>query len=78
MEQLGALLGEFLEIKMKFIGRLFMWFASEAITGVLSQAIADAVSKNPFIYYPLFIILFAIGSLASTIGWFNEEIKNFN
>lgn len=61
---------------MKFIGRLFLWFASESIVGVLSQAIAETVSKNPFIYYPLLVILFSVGSLASTVGWFNEEIAN--
>lgn len=62
---------------MKFVGRLFMWFASEAITGALSKAIAEIVSKNPFIYYPLLVILFAIGSVISTLAWFREELKEF-
>ena len=60
---------------MTLLGKLFLWFVAEAITGALSQAISDAVSKNPFIYYPILIICFAIGSFASTYTLFKEELK---
>jgi hypothetical protein len=63
---------------MKFIGKLFLWFSAEAITGALSQAIAESVSQNPFIYYPLLVICFSIGSLASTIGLFKNELEDAN
>jgi len=63
---------------MKFIGKLFMWFMTEAITYALSQAIADSVSKNPFIYYPILVVCFSIGSLASTIGFFKKELEDNN
>tara|TARA_Y100000310_G_scaffold36557_1_gene34425 strand:+ start:1901 stop:2098 length:198 start_codon:yes stop_codon:yes gene_type:complete len=63
---------------MKFIGRLFIWFSAEAITGALSQAIAESVSQNPFIYYPILVVLFSIGSLIATIGLFKEELEEAN
>nr|MBI4156784.1 hypothetical protein [Candidatus Woesearchaeota archaeon] len=63
---------------MKFIGKLFLWFSAEAITGALSQAIAESVSQNPFVYYPILVICFSIGSLASTIGLFKEELEEVN
>lgn len=61
---------------MKFLGKLFLWFGAEAISGALSQAIAEAVSKNPFIYYPILVLCFAIGSFASTYGLFKEELED--
>ena len=61
---------------MKFIGKLFLWFSAEMITGALSQAIAESVSQNPFIYYPILVVCFAIGSLASTIGLFKSELED--
>lgn len=63
---------------MKFIGRLLLWFGAEAITYALSQAIADSVSKSPFVYYPILVICFSIGSLASTIGFFKKELEENN
>ena len=54
-----------------------MWFVCEALSGVFSQAIAEIVSKNPFVYYPLLVILFALGSLISTLSLFHEELKDF-
>lgn len=62
--------------KLKVIGKLFIWFCGEAITGVLSQAIAESVSKNPFIYYPILVVCFAIGSLASILGVFWKDIED--
>jgi len=61
---------------MKLIGKLFMWFSAEAITAVLSQAIAESVSQNPFVYYPILVICFAVGSLGATIGLFKEELED--
>jgi hypothetical protein len=65
-----------MEGQMKLIGKLFIWFMLEAITGALSQGIAEQISQKPFIYYPILVIYFSIGSLASTIGLFKEELEN--
>lgn len=62
---------------MTFIGRLFLWFGAEAVIGTLSQGIAEQVSLNPFVYYPILVLCFAIGSLASTIGFFKKELEGF-
>lgn len=60
---------------MKFIERLFIWFVAESLSYVFSQAIAEQVSANPFVYYPILIICFSIGSLVATIGLFKEELE---
>jgi hypothetical protein len=63
---------------MKFIGKLFIWFMLEAITGAFSQAIAEQVSQNPFVYYPILVVCFAVGSLVGTISLFKEELENLS
>ncbi len=61
---------------MKFLGKLFWWFVVEAITWALSQKIAESVSENPFIYYPVLVLCFAIVSFASTYGLFKRELED--
>ena len=60
---------------MKFIGRLFIWFVAESLSYVFSQAIAEQVSTNPFIYYPILITCFSITSVVATIGLFYPYIR---
>jgi hypothetical protein len=63
---------------MKFIGRLFIWFVAESLSYVFSQAIAEQVSANPFIYYPILILCFSLASLVATIGLFYPYIKELD
>jgi len=60
---------------MKFIERLFIWFVAESLSYIFSQAIAEQVSINPFVYYPVLILCFSIASVASTVGLFYPYIR---
>jgi len=61
---------------MKFIGKLFLWFVGEALSGVFSEAIAESVSKNPFVFYPILVVCFALGSMGATYALFKEELED--
>lgn len=62
---------------MGFLGRLFFWFVGECLDNVFSQAIAESVSKNPWVYYSVWALIFSGVSVGLTVTFFWTEIKEF-
>jgi len=60
---------------MKFIIKLFLWFIIEVTIYGVSDATANFISTNPFIYWSILTTLFSLGSVISTINFFKNEIE---